>query len=422
MSEVPDSDLPPEFRERLLEEIKDHLPAFLRRSASEQRDLLGDVSSLLNLQEGDLRRVIAVHACLDDRVLAFGDALDRRLRSPATSSRRPPATTQAVRGPVDWSATAAQRSRQGGDRSRFVVRPARRTFDTPENRTVAWLLERLRESARAGLRGITAKALAEDEISEWPDRIKRLADQVDRARRYQWLRDVRAEAPSAATLRRLRASGNRFYSVTVARAARVMLGLANPSRRALTEALRRRYFEPRQTWVAYEVCVALRLARAFEAASGRPRKARLLVGSGEPGPYARFGFDDGSEISLTYQRWPLGWDASQLRRLGARHDLKVGEQRPDIFIVRSGPEPDVAILELKASDKRATLVAGLKELLVYLGDRSAGWRRRPAGWLVAPASGAFADGPADGEGDLWLLSADRVAGAAVERFAPAGAG
>jgi hypothetical protein len=418
VSAAVDSNLPPELRAELLAEIRDYLPAFLGRGASEQRDLLGDVSELLNLEPADLRRVVAVHTCLDERVLAFGDALQRGMRNPAMATRRPRQTTQSVRGPVDWAATVSQRSREGGDPSCFVVRNASRVFDTPENRTVAWLLDRLRASARSGLKeAIGTAPSATADASKWPVRIQRLGAQVERAARTRWLREVTPQEPDAATIQRLRASGNAFYSVAASEAARVLLALASPSVSALTEILCRRYFEPAETWRIYEVCVALRLARAFCDASGRPRKARLLVGAGERGPYARYGFADGSEVSLTYQAWPRGWEGSQLLRLAERHGLSVGPSRPDLFIVRSKPDPDVAILELKASHRPKELAKGLAELLTYIGDRQDRWLGLPAGWLVAPASEAFTDHP-HRDGNVWLLSADRVGAAAVERFAP----
>lgn len=421
MSAAVDSKLPPEFRARLLAEIRTYLPAFLHGGASERRDPVGDVSELLNLQAGQLRKVVAVHSCLDERVLALGEALAAGMREPVTSSERPPESSQCVRGSVDWGATVAQRSREGGDASRFVIRSAQRVFDTPANRALAWVLQCLHESARTGLGeavGAAAAMPADEEISKWPLRIKRLAVAVERARGTSWLRDVRPEMPDVGTIQRLRAAGNRFYSVVVADAARVLLELADPSEQVLVEMLCRRYFEPAQTSLLYEVWVALRLARAFEAASGRPRKARLLVRAGECGPYARFDFDDGSEVSLTYQGWPAGLEESRLERAAARHGFSVGLQ-PDIFIVRSGPEPDIAVLELKASVESSTLAKGLKQLYAYLGDRPLAWKRRPAGWLVAPASSLFSDRAAGDEDDLWMLSAEQVVEAAVGRFAPA---
>lgn len=422
MSEVVDNDFPPQVRAALLDEIRTHLPAFLHRGASEQHDPVGDVRELLNLEPGDLQRVVAVHQCLDEAVTAFGAELERGLRQPLTSSLRPPETSQSVRGPVDWAATIARRSLEAGNRSQFVVRSARRVFDTPENRALAWLLERLHTSAQVALRELGDDALDSpgEPAAGWADRIRRLSAQVRVAQRTAWLRRVEPEPPARATIKRLKASRSSFYAVSVAAAVEAVLELSNPSEQALADVLCRRYFEPARTWLIFEVYVALRLARAFAQASGKPRKARLLAG-GSRAPFARYAYPDGSEVALIYQGWPPGLGRSLRREASARHELTATASRPDIFIVRSGPVPDAAVLELKASYRSGYLGNGLSQLLGYLAERPEAWKKKPAGWLVAPASAAFSDRPAAETEDLWIVSAERVADAAVARFAPAAA-
>jgi hypothetical protein len=419
-SEV-DSDLPSELRAQLLDEIRAYLPAFLHRGASEQRDPVGDVKELLNLDGRDLRRVVAVHSCLDEAVLALGDGLREGIRNPVASSIRPPEAVQAVRGAVDWMATIARRSQEAGNESRYVVRSARRVFDLPENRALVWLLDRLRSATQAALRESVDRAAVSSPGSDaagWADRIRRLSAQVEVARRAEWLRGVQPELPEAKTIRRLRAARSSFYADAVAGAVRAMLALEDPSDQVLADVLCRRYFEPAPTWLIFEVCVALRLSRAFGEASGKPRKARLLVG-GDRAPFARYAYPDGSEVSLIYQAWPSSPGRSLLRETGERHGINTSSSRPDIFVVRSGPNPDAAILELKATHKAGSLKRGLSELLCYLADRPEVWAGKPAGWLVAPSSAAFADRAPDERHDLWVVSADRVAAAAVSRFAPA---
>jgi hypothetical protein len=138
-----DADFNAAEREVYLGEIRSYLPAFLSSAATERPDLVGDVSELLNLTRGDLRRVIAVHVALSAQVREFIAALRQGLRSPITSSERPRIATQAVRGPIDWPATFQARAVSGWSEAVFVVRPALRVFDTPENRALAWLLGRL---------------------------------------------------------------------------------------------------------------------------------------------------------------------------------------------------------------------------------------------------------------------------------------
>jgi len=414
-----DTKLPPEVREELLEEIRGYLPAFLRKDASEQHDPVGDVKELLNLEERDLRRVVAVHACLDEAVLGFGDKLREGLRCPLTSSSRPAEVGQAVRGPVDWSATVARRSLEAGNATRYVVRSARRIYDIPENRALAWLLDRLRSACRKALDEEPDPNAVHDagRRTAWADRIRRLATQVEKARSTEWLRAVEPQPPNGRTMQRLRAARSSFYRDDLTAAARRMLALESPDESDLIAVLSERYFEPAATWTIFEICVALRLVREFAKASGRPRRSRLLLGSGRAA-YARYLLEDGSEVSLIYQAWPRDAGESLLREAGKRHGMRIGESKPDLFIVRDGDAPDVLLLELKASFSPSYLKDGLAKLLGYLADRPGLWGRRPAGWLVAPVSDAFVESAPVEDGELWVVSADAVAPAAVARFAP----
>lgn len=418
MSPAAETSLPEDVRAALLAEIRSYLPAFLRRGASEQHDPVGDVKELLRLEEGDLGRIVSVHGCLDPAVVAFGEKLAEGIRRPLTTSTRPAEVGQAVRGSVDWPATVARRTLQGGDKSHFVVRSARKAFDVPENRALVWLLDQVRVSARRAEAGSASPELATPDavVHSWNERIARLKAQVDLARRTEWLQDIEPQAPTRSVIRRLRSARIGFYRDHVATAAMLMLSLKDPSDELLVDLLSQRYFEPAQDWVIFEVCVALRLARAFAESSGCPRKTRLMTETGGA-PYARYDFADGAEVSLVLQTWPAEAGDSTLTDATKRHGMGSAPSRPDLFILRSDPDPDFAVLELKATYQRRYLKQGLVKLLSYLGERPSAWRRQPSGWLVAPESEAF-EAAAPGEGPLWLVSSDQVADAAVKRFAP----
>lgn len=190
----------------------------------------------------------------------------------------------------------------------------------------------------------------------------------------------------------------------------------SPSEDDLVEMLSERYFEPAATWTIFEVCVALRLVREFAKASDKPRRSRLLVGSPGRTAFARYLLRDGSEVSLIYQAWPRDAGPSLLGETGKRQKMTMGSSKPDLFIVRDGAAPDVLLLELKASVSASYLKGGLEKLLGYLADRPGLWKRKPAGWLVAPASDAFSVSAEEGQ-DLWVVDAETVAAAAVARFA-----
>lgn len=412
MSEV-DTRFAPELRAALLGEVRAWLPAFLSPAATEQYDPAGDVRELLALDDADLRRVVAVHLCLSETVQAFLAALGDGIRRPITSSERPPVVGQAVRGAVDWGATIRTRSVAGGDPTLFVTRPARRIFDVPENRALAWLIRRLDGYLRRAVGGV----LGDDgEQTKWDAQLRAARGRLARARRHPWLRDIAAERPTAATLRRLRAARTAFYAQAVPDAILALMRWGeHPSEDDITELLCERWFRPNQDWRLFEVVVALRLARAFAAASPVRRRARLLYDTGGS-PYARYTLADGDEVRLHYQGWPPSTSASRHAEARARHQLHAGAPRPDLCISRHGAAPDAAVLELKATTSASYLGAGLSQLLGYLAERPDEWKTPPSGWLVAPASSVFIAAPPDGA-ELWIVSADDAAAAAVARFA-----
>lgn len=417
MTEVIDANFTEEARDVLLGEVRSYLPAFLAPSATEQHDPVGDVTELLGLDRRDLRRVVDVHLCLDPAVLAFGDALARGLREPHTASTRPRELNQSVRGPVDWGATVRQRAAAGGNPTLFVTRPARRIFDTPENRGLLWLLHRIEVAASNALAHVRGENQNDEAAETWTAKIQQLSRQLRAARLIEWLSEVRPEAPTPATMRRLRATRRAFYATQIPDAVGVVRSLQAPSEAALTDLLCARHFRPQRTWQLFELVVALRLARAFAAVSSAKRRPRLLVGGTAGTPFARYRLADGDEVQLLYQGWPRNIIPSLRGGTGTRHGFKASSTIPDLFLVRRGDRPDNIVLELKATFSAGYLGDGLSQLLGYLGEHEELFQIMPSGWLVAPASDAFAAAPAPADEPLWVVNADEVAQAAVARLA-----
>lgn len=408
MSATVDTAFTPAERAALLADLRALLAAFLSPSAAEREDPLGDVSALLDLEPADLERVTCVHVLLQPTIQRLLADLDHDLRRPQTSSVRPRETAHAIRGPVDWPATHALRAAGGSNRTAYVVRPARRAFDTPENRALAWLLAQLEEAAAAALgRHTTADG--------WLGRVRVAQATLWQARRVRWLRSVPPARPDAAVLARLAVARSRFYR-RVGRAARmVQRWREQPSGQDLVALLCERWFEPARDAELFEVAVALRVATAFAAVSPGPRRMRLLVGGKTPAAaFARYDLPDGDTISLWYQHWPPRSGASAHTDALERHGMHARPTRPDLIVERTGTQRDAVVIELKASRSRSYLARGLSQLLGYLQERPQMFAQRPAGWLVAPDGGPFA--PAEPDGLLWMLNADAVADAAVARF------
>lgn len=409
MSEVIDTGFSGEEREALLDEIRYHLPAFLSSSAVEREDPVGDVSELLNLRAADLRRVVAVHLGLSAQVTAFAAGLRTGLRRPITSSTRPRVVTQAVRGAIDWGATIRLQSTSASI-GLYVVRPARRVFDTPENRALAWALQRLEAELAAVVPSSDVAGTG------WSARLQTNLRAVQLARRHPWLREVPPERPDASTLKRLAAARTLFYKLLLPEVLRAMRRWMDaPSPADITELLCSRYFEPSRNWQLFEIVVALRLARAFAGISTGKRRGRLLAGTGRA-PFAAYRLPDGGEIFLWYQAWPHAAGASVHTAARERHSIASGETRPDIVIERRGASPALVLLELKATRNASYLGQGLSQLLGYVKERPALLSEPACAWLVAPSSAAFGAAPPHSVEPLWVVDADSVAQAAIERL------
>jgi hypothetical protein len=413
VSEVVDTQFAEEERAALLDEVRYHLPAFLSSSAVERVDPVGDVTELLNLRAGDLRRVVAIHVGLSAQVTAFAAGLRVGLRRPITSSTRPRVVTQAVRGSIDWGATIRLRSTSAAA-GLYVVRPARRVFDTPENRALAWVLQRL----EAELIEVAPDARAAP--TGWSGRLQGNLRAIQAARRHPWLREIPPQRPDAATLKRLAAARTMFYKLLLPEVLRAMRRwIDHPSPADITELLCTRYFEPSRTWQLFELVIALRLARAFAGVSVGKRRGRLLTGTGRT-PFASYRLSNGSEILLWYQAWPHAAGASLQTAARARHRIASGGTRPDIVIERRNDVPALLLLELKATRSPSYLGQGLSQLLGYAKERPSLLSDPACAWLVAPASGAFEAASPHPTEPLWVVDADSVATAAVERLASPG--
>lgn len=418
MSEVIDADLADDERAGYLAEIREHLPAFLSEVAYGRAEPLADVSALLNLRSEDRRRVINTHLAFSESIIRFVQALPEALRHPVTSSLRPPAISQAVRGPVDWAATYRARYQQGGNPALFITRPAERIFNTPENQALLWLLRTLTDLIEA-IRPVELdrSGVMRPGESWWPH-VVQLGQDLAEALRPRWLSAVTPVRPSPLALNRLRSSRSAFYAELLPDAIAVVLRYTErPSAQDITDLLCQRYFEPRLNWQLFELTVALRLTQAFEARLGTKRSPiRLLVGRARR-PFALYKLTGGAEIRFWYQAWPDIETRSLLYEARARHNLSAGSSRPDLVLERrsGGHLVDSILIEIKASRNSQTLGAGLLQMLAYLKERPNAWPKESPAWLVAPKSAAFQSGSAAGE-PLWMVNADDFAAAAADRL------
>jgi len=387
------------------------LPAFLGADSTERDDPLGDVSRLLELDRKDLERIAAVHAALTAPVRAFVGGLARGMRAPSLSSVRPRVATQAVQGSIDWGATVRHRTRAGSRPGECIVRPAKRVFDTPESRGLAYLLKTLEERLRSTRLATSAKG-----SNDWQGELHEARQRVRLARATHWLADVPPERPGPEAHARMRATRSLFYATLIPDALKVLDRYdSHIEAHDVVTLLIDRYFEPKRDAQLFELAVALRVAQALAAHAGK-RKARMPIGT-EAAPYATYEMHDGAEVQLWAQRWPPDTGDSVLAAASRRHGIAAQQPRPDLVAQRRHDDEgnDTVLIEIKASRKAKTLRRGLVQLLTSLRDRPLLDGTPPTGWLVAPASDAFtrADPVAS---DLWVVGADEVAEALARRF------
>jgi hypothetical protein len=418
LSEVIDVAFAEDERAEYLNEVREHLPAFLSEVAFGRPDPVADVSALLNLRAEDLRRVIDTHLAFTEPIIQFVHSLPEGLRRPISSSLRPPVISQAVRGPVDWAATHRARFQQGGNPALFVVRPAERIFNTPENQALLWCIQTLRTRIEV-IRPVESDSSGAMRPGEsWWSHVNQLSRELEEGLRPRWLSAVVPARPTPLVLSRLRSSRLAFYADTLPDAIETIWRYTErPGAEDITELLSQRYFEPRLNWQLFELVVALRLTREFEKRLGAKRSpTKLLVGRSRH-PFARYELSGGDEIRFWYQSWPDIQTRSLLREARERHGLDAGSSRPDLMLERraGGKLVDSILLEVKASRNSRTLGNGLLQMLGYLKERPGLWPVDTPAWLVAPQSPAFDAAEPAGE-PLWMVNADEVAKAAANRL------
>jgi hypothetical protein len=401
-------------REELLEEVEAELPLWLTRSAVPNPEPVGELTELLRFEARDLRRVHAVHVCLSEPIERLVAALPAALRRPVPATDRPRETGAAVRGPIDWLATVQLHA--GGQPGVYATRPRRRTFDTPEHRSLRWALQRLGMfTALADLDSDPgADADEADPVESLGARLAAVGRVLRFARRTTWLVDVPAERPTPRTRHRLAGSRSPFIRTVLAPAVERLLRDDTQDPHELARLLRERYFTPARNWRLHEVVVLIRIDRALAGADVHHRRRKLFSASGT---VAEYRLPDGDRIHVRQQTWP-GRSGATSRRIatGSRHGLDLAPTRPDIVVQRIGDKPDLVVLELKASRSKSTLGEGLSQLLGYLYDRPGLFGLPPAGWLVPLPFSKLTETEPDIDEPLWIVDATKVADAVVKRM------
>lgn len=406
MSQI-DRSLDPALRERMLDEVRWYLPGFLSSASIERGDPVQAASELLGLRRSDLNRVLAVHIMLSEPVRAVVNALPSGARRPITASHRPRVASRAITSGIDWAATTRHRATSNPTNPEWVIRPARRLFDVPENRALSWLLAEL-QTRVAAARQISSTSGA------WNREILQHGAIVSRHRKLAWLEDVPPVWPGDDVYGRLRADRLGFYRSKVAPAARYLRQiLIAPTAEDIAAAICDRYFEPSQDWKLFELTVLLRISGALAAIGQRLGRLSLLDGGSSP--FVSYRLENDQIVRVWYQRWPPSSGASELLDAVKHYGVgDVGYSRPDIIIeiIEGGRASRLFVLELKASSSATYLASGFSQLLSYLRERPELTGAPASGWLVAPGTAGTLK--QHGGRALWFVSDENVASAVVD--------
>lgn len=406
MSQI-DRSLAPDLRERMLDEVRWYLPGFLSAASIERADPVQAAAKLLGLRPSDLNRVLAVHIMLSEPVRALVRALPQGTRRPITASHRPRVASRAITSGIDWAATTRHRATSSPTDPEWVIRPARRLFDVPENRALAWLLTELQARTAAAKQPSAT-------TGTWNRELLQHGVSLSRYRALAWLEDIPSDWPGDEVYARLHADRLGFYRSKVSPAARYLRRiLTSPTAEDIAAALCDRYFEPSQDWKLFEITILLRISGALAAAGQRLSKLSLLDAGRLP--FASFRLSNDAIVHLWYQKWPPSSGASELTDAVTHYEIgDAGYSRPDIVveIVQQDGARRLVVLELKASSSASYLATGFSQLLSYLRERPELTGLPASGWLVAPAKRG-SHKPHEGRA-LWFVSDEDVASAVVD--------
>ncbi len=402
-----DASLGAGMRAALLDEVRDHLPAFLGSAALERRGPVRAASLLLNLSATDLHRVLSIHMLMSDEVQAFVESLPAGVRRPSMATTRPRVVSRSISSGIDWAATMRVRATSSPTGELWVTRPAQRIFNTPENRALAWTL--------SAIQGLAIACAPRDSEAKWAQNARTMGDAARRASRTAWIETIPNDWPGNSVFLRLRADRTAFYRLRLANAAKYLRRLlSNPSPQQVVDSLCDHYFEPTQDWRLFEIAVLLRLVRALDSVGTHVGTMGMFTGSS--GPFAAFDIANGARVRLWYQRWPAKSGMSEVNDAIRHYRIDAGGTRPDIVVelaVRGLPAV-LTVLELKASSSSTYLASGLVQLVGYLRDRPDFTNTEACGWLVAPPSSKFTSQDPDGRA-LWVTDSNQVASRLLDR-------
>jgi hypothetical protein len=354
---------------------------YLTQAAVSEEDLLLETAALLDLSRASARRLAWVYFMLSEpvgRLLAEMPLLVRRLAT--TTTREEEWSAERVRGPILWATTLGARAATG-QRGVYVTAPARRAYQTPENETLVFALDAIRNvGAWTGW--------AESDSADVGRLIRDRVAEAERWLRLRTLTTVERRPLSARALARVRAGRHRRRyqpALDVVAMHRRLVGRVD--RGALRLAIENHALAAARDDVLLELHVAFHIDEALRSQGWQTRFPGLVRGglflAAERGA---------NKLRVYYQHLPptLG-SGSVYGDAQAAHGIAQSPLRPDLVFELVAPAHRWILVEVKGIEANLKSYArsATFDLLAYrhsFGEALDG-ADRPWGLGVAWGSG-----------------------------------
>lgn len=135
-------------REKAIAGVTQHIWRYLTEAAQHEADLQLEAAAILGMPPSEIRTLAYAHFILGDEVKQLLDTMPALMRRLATTTvDEEERSAERVRGPIQWGPTIAVQAAAGA-RQTYVTAPARRAYETPENRVLVASLGAIVEVAR----------------------------------------------------------------------------------------------------------------------------------------------------------------------------------------------------------------------------------------------------------------------------------
>ncbi len=384
----------PWSREQAIAAVRQDIWRYLTHAASREPELQLEAAAILQMPPAEVRTLAQAQFILGEDVRALLDGMGGLMRRLATTTvDKEECSAEHVRGPIQWGPTLVEQSRTGL-RHRYVAAPAKRAFDTPENRVlVAGLAVIVEVGERTGWHRLGERHLAGE--------VRARVDEARHWRSRRALSGILATNPTPRTLSRVAGGRTRRryrYAVEVVRTHQRLVQRLD--RDAIRTAVERHALVTSSDDVLLELLCAFALARALADGGWETSHPGLVRSRGCFLTASR----GRARLELHYQGVPAALGAGaiydEVQRAHGFPGGGIGRLRPDFVIRLHDDDGERWILgEVKGGPRRRVQDAArdaLYDLLAYRRnyDRQLAGSTTPHGLGIAwgaelePAAGS----------------------------------